>query len=45
MNANVMELSMVAAFWALVIVGPPLYLGYEELRRHTRGADNSKKRK
>jgi hypothetical protein len=36
MNANGMELTMVAAFWALVIVGPTLYLGYKELRRHMR---------
>lgn len=45
MNAIGMELWMVAAFWSVVIVGPTLYLGYKELRRHTRGADTSKKRK
>ncbi len=45
MNANNMELWMVAAFWSLVIFAPVLYLGYKELRRHTRGADPAKKRK
>jgi hypothetical protein len=45
MNANGMELWMVAAFWSLIMFGPALYLGYKEIRRHTHDADTSKKRK